>query len=156
MVFFISAIGKNGEYAKNGKLPWPKYEEYAKQDMLFFKNYTLGKEIIMGYNTWLSLGEKPLINRINIVITKKNISNITCYKNLEDALINWPNAIIIGGAKLLETLILQYKQYINGGVINQFYNSFDNCDTFFDISIANKNFEHNMIMGDYFICHKYS
>lgn len=47
-----------------------------KNDLLNFKKITTSKNdnmniIIMGYNTWLSIGEKPLPNRINIVIQNK-------------------------------------------------------------------------------------
>ena len=66
MVKIISAIGENGEYAYKGKLPWPSTDA-SKADMKFFRSYTTGKTVIMGYKTWMSI-EKPLPNRINVVI----------------------------------------------------------------------------------------
>ncbi len=47
-----------------------------KNDLLNFKKITTSTNehmniIIMGYNTWLSIGEKPLPGRINIVIQNK-------------------------------------------------------------------------------------
>ena len=52
-----------------------------KNDLLNFKKITTSTNenmniIIMGYNTWLSIGEKPLPNRINIVIQNKPNINI--------------------------------------------------------------------------------
>jgi thymidylate synthase/dihydrofolate reductase len=53
----------------------------VKNDLLNFKKITTSTNenmniIIMGYNTWLSIGEKPLPNRINIVIQNKPNINI--------------------------------------------------------------------------------
>lgn len=43
------------------------------EDMKYFKQLTEGKIVIMGYNTYESLPHKPLPNRINIVLTRKQI-----------------------------------------------------------------------------------
>ena len=52
-----------------------------KQDLAFFKQKTLNNVVVMGYNTLMSLpGKKPLKNRINIVLTTKNIK-------IEDAIV---------------------------------------------------------------------
>lgn len=45
------------------------------QDMKFFKDMTMGHTVLMGYNTYLSLG-KPLPNRKNIVLADR-------YKKIE-------------------------------------------------------------------------
>jgi dihydrofolate reductase len=46
---------------------------HIKEDMQFFKQQTEHNAVIMGYNTYLSLGSKPLPNRFNIVLTDKII-----------------------------------------------------------------------------------
>lgn len=46
------------------------------QDMKFFKDMTMGHTVLMGYNTYLSLGSKPLPNRKNIVLADR-------YKKIE-------------------------------------------------------------------------
>lgn len=69
----IYASGLNGEFAlEDGTLPWKKVPELQKEcreDMDFFKQMTLGKAVIMGFNTFKTL-PFPLKNRLNIVIKK--------------------------------------------------------------------------------------
>lgn len=60
----IFAADLNGGIGINNKLPW----DY-KEDMVWFKDNTKGKCIIMGSNTFRSLGCKPLPNRLNIVLS---------------------------------------------------------------------------------------
>ena len=79
------------------------------QDMAFFKQQTSGHTVLMGYNTYLSLGSKPLPNRKNIVLVEKTKHNsIKPYDNLivTDDLIgiigeclgNGEEIFVIGGA----------------------------------------------------------
>ncbi len=65
MIIGIVAISKNFAIGKGGKLPW-----HYPADLKFFKQTTTGKTIVMGWNTWQSIG-KPLPNRSNIVLTRK-------------------------------------------------------------------------------------
>lgn len=60
----IAAVAENGCIGKQNKLPW-----YLPEDLKYFKAITSGKAIIMGRNTFDSLG-RPLPNRTNIVITR--------------------------------------------------------------------------------------
>lgn len=69
MISIISAMSKNGVIGKDNKLPWAGLEEY-KWDMKQFKNLTLGNYVIMGRNTFESMGSKGLRKRKNILITK--------------------------------------------------------------------------------------
>lgn len=73
-----------------------------KEDMKFFKEQTINNIVIMGYNTWLSIGEKPLPNRVNIVMTDKKIKNIQTETDLSKVINDYkkyPQDIyIIGGA----------------------------------------------------------
>jgi dihydrofolate reductase len=70
----IVAYSNNYVIGNDNNLPWN-----YKEDMEYFKtitSYTRKNDtknaVIMGYNTWLSI-KKKLKNRINIVITTKNI-----------------------------------------------------------------------------------
>ena len=63
MIIGIVAIAKNYAIGKGGKLPW----HYA-ADLEFFKETTTGNAVVMGANTWRSIG-KPLPNRLNIVLS---------------------------------------------------------------------------------------
>ncbi len=49
----------------NNTMPW-----HLPEDLRYFKRVTLNKPVIMGRNTWESLG-KPLPGRDNIVITRQ-------------------------------------------------------------------------------------
>lgn len=55
-------------------MPWKRNSE----DMKHFKNMTSGegKAVVMGYNTYLSLGKKPLVNRENFVLTKQHYNEL--------------------------------------------------------------------------------
>ena len=70
MISLIAAIGKNGEIGKNNELIW-----HIKEDMQYFKQMTLNHPVIMGFNTYKSIG-RALPNRKNIVITKNNQNKI--------------------------------------------------------------------------------
>lgn len=52
-------------------MPWLN----DKEDMAWFRSLTMGNTIIMGWKTWESLGCKPLLNRNNIVLTRKPVPN---------------------------------------------------------------------------------
>lgn len=64
MVIGIVAISTNFAIGRNGKLPW-----HYSADLKFFKQTTTGNVIVMGWNTWKSIG-KPLPNRLNIVLSR--------------------------------------------------------------------------------------
>jgi len=64
MITGIVAISKNSAIGKDGKLPW-----HYPADLRFFKETTTGNAVVMGANTWRSIG-KPLPNRLNIVLSR--------------------------------------------------------------------------------------
>jgi dihydrofolate reductase len=53
----IVAIAQNYAIGKDGKLPW-----HYPADLKFFKQTTTNHAVVMGFNTWKSIG-KPLPNR---------------------------------------------------------------------------------------------
>ena len=61
----IVAVAKNLAIGKGGKLPW-----HYPADLKFFKATTMGNALVMGYNTWGSIG-KPLPGRLNIVLSRR-------------------------------------------------------------------------------------
>ncbi len=63
----IVAIAENFAIGKDGKLPW-----HYSADLKFFKETTTGNAVVMGANTWRSIG-KPLPNRLNIVLSRSGI-----------------------------------------------------------------------------------
>ena len=66
----------------NNDLPWK-----LKDDLEHFKNYSMHKPIIMGRNTFESIG-RPLPNRTNIIVSNKLESIEGCYicKSLDEAI----------------------------------------------------------------------
>jgi dihydrofolate reductase len=65
----IVAHSNNLVIGKENSLPWK-----LKDDLKWFKNKTLNKPIIMGSNTFKSLGNKPLPKRLNMVLTNNQIN----------------------------------------------------------------------------------
>lgn len=61
----IVAQAKNRVIGINNKLPW-----HLPEDLRYFKQVTMGKPIIMGRNTYESIG-RPLPGRTNIVISRQ-------------------------------------------------------------------------------------
>lgn len=112
-----------------------KYHGKNKIDMTFFRNITAESNVIMGKNTYLSIGS-PLKNRINIIVSttiEKNdnyhvVSSLEDGLNLASKLDSQKNIFVIGGSKLYcEALIHPKLRYIYLNIIdNQ-----ANCDTFF-------------------------
>ncbi len=104
MISLIAAIGKNGEIGKNNELIW-----HIKEDMQYFKQMTLNHPVIMGFNTYKSIG-RALPNRKNIVITKNNKNkindkNIFVYddiNNLIKGLKDDEEYFIIGGPSIYQ------------------------------------------------------
>lgn len=64
----IYAVDVKNGLSKLGSIPW-----HSKKDLKFFMNTTKNNIVIMGKNTYLSLpeGNRPLKNRLNIVLTSK-------------------------------------------------------------------------------------
>ena len=56
---------RNGVIGREGELPW-----LLKSDLSIFRATTMGKPVIMGRKTWESLPKKPLIGRMNIVLSR--------------------------------------------------------------------------------------
>ena len=56
-VSMIAAIGKNNELGCNNKLIWR-----LPNDLKFFKNVTMGKDIVMGSNTFYSMVHHNIVD----------------------------------------------------------------------------------------------
>jgi dihydrofolate reductase len=96
----IVACDPSGGIGYNNKLPWSKIEG----DLPRFKELTTGKVILMGRNTWESLPKQPLPNRINVVVSSKDIPDITTLTSLpaRDTM-DLADVWLIGGAKLINS-----------------------------------------------------
>jgi len=63
-VVLVAAIAENGVIGRDGALPWR-----LKSDLAHFRKLTIGKPVIMGRKTYMSIG-KALKDRTNIVLTR--------------------------------------------------------------------------------------
>ncbi|MFT3918751.1 dihydrofolate reductase [Cloacibacterium sp.] len=103
MITIVVAMGKNREIGANNQLLW-----HLPKDLKHFKELTTGHPVIMGRKTYESIG-KPLPNRTNIVISRKNDwfeEGILIVGSIKEAIkfakkID-ENAYIIGGGNIYE------------------------------------------------------
>ena len=110
----IVAIAKNFAIGKDGKLPW-----HYPADLKFFKQTTTNHAVVMGINTWQSIG-KPLPNRLNIVLSRKAEiepqPSVLLLRSKEEvlSLANYLSGdlFVIGGAKTYENFANAIDQWI--------------------------------------------
>lgn len=85
MISIIVATAQNRAIGKENRLLW-----HISGDLKYFRKVTTGHPVIMGYNTWLSVGERPLPGRRNMVISRRHSAPEGCgaefFPSLEDAL----------------------------------------------------------------------
>ena len=111
-VILIAAMANNRAIGFENKLPWR-----LSADLKRFKSLTLGNAIIMGRNTFESLGNKPLPGRTNIVVSatlERTAENVHVTPTLELALefarsagANVSKIFIIGGAQIYKSALTQ-------------------------------------------------
>jgi dihydrofolate reductase len=65
----ILAMDENMGIGYENTLPWP----HNKKDMKWFRDCTSGHVVMMGRKTWESFGNKKLPNRINVVVTNREV-----------------------------------------------------------------------------------
>lgn len=137
----IGEIKHNESDENNFVMPWPKNKEDLKQ----FKQKTENQCVLMGYNTYLSLNKKPLINRHNMVLTTKHLDEFNVLFDTEgnpmyfDGVASINQAIqiaeflgyntiwIIGGKSVYEEC---FKHHINK--ITEIYRTIIYCNAYGD------------------------
>ena len=63
-IVVLAAVAENGVIGRDNALPWR-----LKSDMRHFRALTMGKPVVMGRKTFVSIG-KPLKGRTNIVVSR--------------------------------------------------------------------------------------
>lgn len=85
MISIIVAVAKNYAIGKDNRLLW-----HLSDDLKYFKRVTSGHPVVMGYNTFLSVGGRPFPNRRNIVVNNALPDGfrdgVECFAQLESAL----------------------------------------------------------------------
>lgn len=147
MINCIVAIDSDNGIGVDNNLPWPK----IKEDLNWFKSITTNQIVLMGSNTWKSIGSRPLSNRINCVISKGNIHG--------------PNFIFLNpdyGVKFCKQIYKDRELFIMGGqqiydssmhLIERFYITHIeekyNCDKFFNFDYVKQNFKNEKIINEF-------
>ncbi|OJV54381.1 MAG: hypothetical protein BGO31_09435 [Bacteroidetes bacterium 43-16] len=113
----VVAASANNVIGIDNKMPW-----HLPDDLKFFKQTTSGFPIIMGKNTWLSLGQKPLPNRANVVISNslEAAAGAIVVKDIEQAISlletshpGLEKAFVIGGGQIYKaTMDIMDEMYV--------------------------------------------
>jgi dihydrofolate reductase len=115
-IVLVAAVAENGIIGRGNTLPWR-----LKSDMQHFRALTMGKPVVMGRKTFLSIG-KPLAGRTTIVVSRDHAFaafGIVVAASLDaalavargDALRRNADAIIVaGGAEIYAQLLPQASQ----------------------------------------------
>ena len=102
LISMIAAMAHDRIIGYKDQLPW-----HLPADLQHFKRLTMGKPIIMGRKTYMSIG-KPLPGRRNIVLSRQTdyakIDGCDVFHDLKSALssCDCDEAMIIGGASIYE------------------------------------------------------
>lgn len=129
----IAAMAKERVIGKDNQMPW-----HMPADLAHFKRTTLGKPVIMGRNTYESIG-KALPGRLNIVVTSNTaycLADAKVVHSLDHALSiakeeASDEVMIIGGGEIYRQLLPQahrlYLTYVDLAVNGDTY--FPDYDT---------------------------
>ena len=112
MISIIVAVADNGVIGDKNSLLW-----HISEDLRNFKRVTTGHPVVMGRNTYLSLG-RPLPGRTNVVVsrTAARIEGCRVVRSLEEAFALFPadeEVFVIGGAQIYaQTIGMADRLYI--------------------------------------------
>ena len=147
MINGIVAVDNNQGIGLNNSMPWP----HLHYDMLWFKNMTDGQYVLMGRNTWESLGKRNLPNRKNIIVSARIDFNMDIWMpNVEQALEyykiygNKKELYIIGGAMIYDHI----KDHIDRWYVTEIHRSY-NCDRFLDLGYIKDRFPNKIEIASF-------
>lgn len=106
-ILLIGCIASNGVIGRSGTIPWDLPEDRSR-----FRALTWGKAIVMGKNTYLSIGH-PLEGRINFVLSRRKdfiVSGIHLCRDVPTVLnlgkeLGMEQLWIIGGGQVYEEFL---------------------------------------------------
>lgn len=103
----IAAVAENRVIGNKNKIPW-----HLPADFKYFKETTFGKTVVMGLNTFNSIGGKPLPGRKHIILNTdinyvppENCVVAHSIEEARDIIKDEPEAFICGGASV-------YRQFL--------------------------------------------
>lgn len=138
-ISLIVAMNQDRVIGINNQLPW-----HITEDLQYFKKITDNKIIIMGRNTFESIGH-PLKNRINIIISRNKqfqVENCKIASSIEEAISFYKDkeVFIIGGADIYsQTINIAKKLYITVIELPVCYSLKDTISFFPEINYNNWN-----------------
>jgi dihydrofolate reductase len=93
-IAMIWAQARGGVIGADGGIPWRLPE-----DLAHFKEQTMGAPVVMGRRTWESLPAafRPLPGRENVVLTSRDVQDVTVCRSVEEVLERFPDCWVIGG-----------------------------------------------------------
>ncbi len=110
MINLIWAMDENWLIGKDNKIPW-----HIKEDLLYFKSKTNDKEVLMGYNTYISLKgyykNRPLpYKKIYLVTRKKMIFEdaLVIPSSLDEFMSNFSGELFVIGGSSIYSQTLKY------------------------------------------------
>ena len=126
-VTMIAAVGKNLELGRNNDLIWR-----FKEDMKFFREQTMGKPMVMGYNTFLSLpgvlpGRKHIVLSFEKLDLGSDVEVVTSMDELLDTIIEYPEVMIIGVASIYKQML----EYSNKLILTEVDAEAKDADVYF-------------------------
>lgn len=106
MISLMVAHDPNRVIGRDNQLPW-----HIPEDLAYFKKHTINKAIVMGRNTYESIG-RPLPKRRNIVVSRQQdltIAGVEVVHSIEEAVKLaeefHPEVMIIGGEQIFKTVL---------------------------------------------------
>lgn len=132
IISIVVAVGENNAIGRGGDLLWrlPK-------DMQFFKETTIGHNVVMGRKTYESIPPKfrPLVGRVNIVVTRQEgyeAPGCRVVQSVEDAIAfakanEEEELMVIGGGEIYRQLFDRADKIY----LTKVMHSFEDADTFF-------------------------
>ncbi|MFC5740275.1 dihydrofolate reductase [Dyella tabacisoli] len=111
-ISLIAALDENLAIGRKGQLPW-----HLPDDLRWFKQLTVGKYILMGYNTAVAIG-RALPERQNLVLSRKHEAPFPGQRTVRSvleaqALSDGTGLMVIGGGQVYaEALPLARRLYL--------------------------------------------
>ena len=125
-ISLIAALDENSAIGRKGQLPW-----HLPDDLRWFKELTLGKFVLMGYNPAVAVG-RALPGRTNLVLPRKHEAPFpgqVTVRSLEEGLARagGTGLMVIGGGEVYKAALPKAQRlfltWVNAAV--------DGADTFF-------------------------
>ena len=138
-----------------GTMPWCHhncFSEIGKMDMSYFKEITKEANVVMGYNTWVSMGQKPLKGRKThyIITRKKGLTHEDERVRFMDLntfikkYIHEENLFCIGGKQIYKALLPYFDEI--------YWNELKLCENYYFDMLKNFNEEEKVYLSGS-VCH---